>query len=1270
MIDQRTTNRNYPVPHPDNMLDEDVSRIKDSFEKIDIDVNDLYGTTTQSIEDAQSGAYWFGSSTGTGASYEINLNPAPTTLNMGMFIYMKAHAKNSGSATVNVNSLGVKNVKKIDGSDLKQGDIPENGIVTLVYDGTNFQLVSSAMDKEQTGVNTSNIMRAFEEIQENHGGSLLMEAGWSDSFSNPDEQGADEGSSSGYQHDPTNTLYKGSDPGIGLNSDKNFDTESDYLQQEWTNTNQVTSQVDFSDTSVSVPTLDQSSANTSANEPVNNNSGGLYRAMTFTAGATGDLSKISLNLIKNGSPDSGATFTAEIRSTSSDQPTTTVLSSTEAISVGSIGSSSAWYDFIFSTKPNLTSGTKYAIVVTASYGASGTNNIGWSNDNNSNTYANGSGYHSSDSISWSLFGNYDYAFKTYVDSVFVTKKRAKLSSGAFPTNCENARISFDSGTSWFDIESRDSDTQLALVGDLTKGQTYSASTSGGGGEDESKAFDDNSGTYWNPTNSNTLPQWLKVEYSSATVINKINLNWYDTATYTYTFEGSNDDVSYTTLLTIAAKSYTANTLTSETFVNTTAYKYYRINITAKIGGGYVIIREMEMLHIPVDGAYDYIIRMSELDSNKVQLNAPGIPNGLDENTVLLVHMDGTDGSTTFTDVSSYGHILTASNTDIDTAQSKFGSGSMLSDGSSSKIDISNHSVFDFQANDWTVDLWVRFNSLSSTSTFYDYSNHGGDYIFFEWKNTNLLQVYGTTIGTLISEPWTPSLNTWYHIAYVRHGDNWMVFVDGIQKGTTKVNAVTITTKTLPVIGYNYSASPHHDGWMDEFRISNIARWTSNFTPSDSPYSAPPNPISEYVSICDSESHKTSASGWLDINSGSATEKLNSQEAYYWLGFDPASGFGDGTEIKIGNNKTGESITTGQSDLMPETYFTNAYINKTFAVGNNQVITHIGLRMGFATAPGASIKIYRENSATDFDVLYTEVITPVNNSAAVTWYELTNPYLTPSTGVIRLGAWFVGGTSFLNVRSTGGTSGDGVFWNQGDDLAVGNYTNGSVSWIDTVNQLCIGCKTGTYDTGWRTIAKNESNVWKYNNSSNGFVFDPVGATTNDMLHAVSEAIAAQPANRMKKEELELIMGSEWEGTGGWSTSVNSIIRGVTLYSNASTQSPSVSQYRLNYDSQRGAMDLRSKTYDPGFEPSESYVWSRIEHSDSDGPGTFYATKNGGTEWTAVPMVQQGSPLSGDIRIYRGTVDINGQASGQDLRCRYETEIGKDQFLHSWGLQAKS
>lgn len=132
--------------------------------------------------------------------------------------------------------------------------------------------------------------------------------------------------------------------------------------------------------------------------------------------------------------------------------------------------------------------------------------------------------------------------------------------------------------------------------DITSGQTYTASaefnpvTSGA-----DKAFDDNSGTYWNPTNDNSVPSWLKIQFGSSKTVTKITLNWYDTATYTYTFEGSTDNSSWTTLLTITTKSYTGGVVTEETFSNSTAYLYYKINVTAKTGGTYLIINEMEMM---------------------------------------------------------------------------------------------------------------------------------------------------------------------------------------------------------------------------------------------------------------------------------------------------------------------------------------------------------------------------------------------------------------------------------------------------------------------------------------------------------------------------------------------------------------------------------------------------------------------------------------------------------------------------------------------------
>jgi hypothetical protein len=190
---------------------------------------ELAAQSTSSSDVIQTGSLWYAVSSGAGAAYSLTLNPAPSSIPTGFFIHMKAHIANTGPATLNVNSLGVKSIKRNDGTDLKANDIETNAITILLYDGANFQLFNSEANS-QTAIelNASNIFRAFEEIQENHGGALLMEAGWSDSFSNSNDQGADEANSTGFQHDPTNTLYKGTDPGVGLNHDQNFTTASNY----------------------------------------------------------------------------------------------------------------------------------------------------------------------------------------------------------------------------------------------------------------------------------------------------------------------------------------------------------------------------------------------------------------------------------------------------------------------------------------------------------------------------------------------------------------------------------------------------------------------------------------------------------------------------------------------------------------------------------------------------------------------------------------------------------------------------------------------------------------------------------------------------------------------------------------------------------------------------------------------------------------------------------------------------------------------------------
>lgn len=96
------------------------------------------------------------------------------------------------------------------------------------------------------------------------------------------------------------------------------------------------------------------------------------------------------------------------------------------------------------------------------------------------------------------------------------------------------------------------------------------------------------------TNGSALPQWWKIQLPLALICNAYALvpwfadNYPGRALKTWTFEGSNDGSSWTTLDTQTNYTAwaTASTPTRFSFTNTTAYLYYRVNISAVQTGPY------------------------------------------------------------------------------------------------------------------------------------------------------------------------------------------------------------------------------------------------------------------------------------------------------------------------------------------------------------------------------------------------------------------------------------------------------------------------------------------------------------------------------------------------------------------------------------------------------------------------------------------------------------------------------------------------------------
>lgn len=68
---------------------------------------------------------------------------APTSYIAGLTLVIKITNANSSASTLNVNSLGVKNITKNGATALAGGELQASSVVVLVYDGTQFQLITS-----------------------------------------------------------------------------------------------------------------------------------------------------------------------------------------------------------------------------------------------------------------------------------------------------------------------------------------------------------------------------------------------------------------------------------------------------------------------------------------------------------------------------------------------------------------------------------------------------------------------------------------------------------------------------------------------------------------------------------------------------------------------------------------------------------------------------------------------------------------------------------------------------------------------------------------------------------------------------------------------------------------------------------------------------------------------------------------------------------------------------------------------------------------------
>lgn len=205
-------------------------------------------------------------------------------------------------------------------------------------------------------------------------------------------------------------------------------------------------------------------------------------------------------------------------------------------------------------------------------------------------------------------------------------------------------------------------------------------------------------------------------------------------------------------------------------------------------------------------------------------------------TLALLHFDGANNSTVFTDSSPFNQtILVVTGTPkISTDMSKFGGSSLYLDGSSS-IKIPNNANLNLGTGVFTIEFWFYLLSLPSSDALFLHKM-GTHQQIIAISGTSK-KVYSGFFGGSILSTTVITAGTWYHVAVVRETENGIIkqYINGVNEGTMSMLGSVDNTGDLAIGSWFNGGSNRVTGYIDEFRIRKEAVYTGNFTPPTTPF---------------------------------------------------------------------------------------------------------------------------------------------------------------------------------------------------------------------------------------------------------------------------------------------------------------------------------------------------------------------------------------------------------------------------------------------------
>ena len=143
-------------------------------------------------------------------------------------------------------------------------------------------------------------------------------------------------------------------------------------------------------------------------------------------------------------------------------------------------------------------------------------------------------------------------------------------------------------------------------------------------------------------------------------------------------------------------------------------------------------------------------------------------------------------------------------------------------GSTAVVQMPDNDAWDFGANAFTIETWVKFNAISGSDVLVAHSEGTGSvnkWIF--WLHNGALEFHlnGSAVANITSSAtFTPVIGQWHHVAVTRTGNTYKFYVDGAQNGSDRFDGNTVPNATATLTFGKAETLPAINGMLDEVQI--------------------------------------------------------------------------------------------------------------------------------------------------------------------------------------------------------------------------------------------------------------------------------------------------------------------------------------------------------------------------------------------------------------------------------------------------------------------